>query len=46
MKSYTYRGYQIVIPSEGMAVLAFKTGKLRYQAATETDIESMIDSVS
>lgn len=44
--TYTYRGYQILISSTTADVLAFRAGKLAFRAATEKDIESMIDSVS
>lgn len=42
--SYTYRGYKIVISPKKVAVLAYKAGKLIFQASTEPDIEEIIDS--
>ena len=42
--TYTYRGYTIVLSPKMAAVLAYKAGKLIFQAATESDMEELIDS--
>ena len=42
--TYTYRGYTIIISSKAATVWAYKAGKLAFQAATETDLEELIDS--
>lgn len=42
--TYTYRGYTIIISPKTAAVLAYKAGKLAFQAATETDVEELINS--
>lgn len=41
---YEYRGYTIIISKSTAAVLAYKDGKLIYTAATDSDIEDIIDS--
>lgn len=43
--SYTYRGYTVVISPKTAAVLAYKAGKLIFQAATDSDVEEFIDSL-
>lgn len=42
---YTYRGYTIIISPKTAAVLACRSGRVIFQAATETDVEELIDSL-
>lgn len=42
--SYIYRGYTIVISPKTAAVFAYRSGRVIFKAATETDIEELIDS--
>lgn len=41
---YTYRGYTIVISSKTAAVFAYRSGRVIFKAATESDVEELIDS--